>query len=85
MSEDLHGKVVRTFLVRLLVYTAASIVAVGYIAVLMWAVHTYNIPTTLVVPAAIFLLALITGVWFLLHDTKQQILDEHRKDTRPRR
>jgi len=83
--SDLHGKIVRTFLTRLLLYFFGTIAAVGSTAALMWVVHTYNIPTTLVVPVAVFLFALVAGVWWLWHDTKQQIVNEHMKDQRPKR
>jgi ABC-type nickel/cobalt efflux system permease component RcnA len=83
--SDLHGKIVRTFLTRLFLYITGAIASVVSIAALMWVVHTYNIPTTLVVPVAIFLFALTVGVWWLWHDTKREIMDSHIKEQKPKR
>ena len=83
--SDLHGKIVRTFLIRLFLYIIVAIASVVSIAALMWVVHTYNIPTTLVVPVAIFLFALTVGVWWLWHDTKREIMDSHIKEQKPKR
>lgn len=84
MVSDLHGKIVRTFLIRLMLYTVgsiASVVAVGY---LMYFLNTMAIPLTIVVPIAIVVFAMAFAVWWLWHDTKQEIMQEHHKNTRPK-
>jgi hypothetical protein len=84
MGEDLHGKIVRTFLLRLVLYTILVIASIATLSMLMWVVHTLNIPMSLVVPTAILIFGAAFAVWYLWHETKREVVDKHRKDTRPR-
>ena len=83
--NDLHGKIVRTFLIRLVLHTVggiASVIAMGY---LFYLLNTLAIPMTIVVPIAIALFAMAFAVWWLWHDTKREIMQEHMKDQKPKR
>lgn len=83
--NDLHGKIVRTFLIRLVLYTVgsiASVIAVGY---LFYFLNTLAIPMTIVVPVAIALFSMAFAMWWLWHDTKREIMQEHMKDQKPKR
>lgn len=85
MVSDLHGKIVKTFIIRLVLYTTgsiASVIATGY---LMYLLNTLAIPMTIVVPVAIALFAMAFAVWWLWHDTKREIMQEHMKDQRPKK
>lgn len=82
--SDLHGKIVRTFLIRLVLYTVgsiASVIAVGY---LMYLLNTLAIPMTIVVPIAIVVFSMSFAVWWLWHVTKREIMDQHHKNIKPK-
>ena len=83
--NDLHGKIVRTFLIRLVLYTVGSIVSVIAMGYLFYLLNTLAIPMTIVVPVAIALFAMAFAVWWLWHDTKREIMQEHMKDQKPKR
>ena len=83
--KDLHGKIVRAFIIRLILYTVGSIATLAAVSYLMYLFHTMAIPMTIVVPIAIALFAMVFAVWWLWHDTKQEIMQEHMKNQKAKR
>ena len=83
--NDLHNKIVRTFAMRLVLYTVGSISALVAFSYLMYVLNTLAIPMTIVVPIAIALFSMAFAVWWLWHDTKREIMQEHMKNQRPKK
>jgi hypothetical protein len=76
--NDLHQKVLRIFLLRLFLYSVAGSALISGIGFLLYLVHSYEIPVTLVVPIFILLLSIFLCISWLWHDTKYKVLDQNR-------
>ena len=77
--RDPHTQVIHLFLARLVIWTLAFVTAIGAIGALYWAVYTYNIPQTMVVPIFFFVGCVVIAVWWLWHDSKRKVMDEHKR------
>lgn len=81
--ENLHNKIVKTFVIRLIMYILAAILTVCAIGLLVWSSYYFNLSPTVVNTVFFGIFAVSFAVWWLWHDTKREIMREHKDNQIP--